>query len=483
MDNKNFLFVILYLSYSTISKKDRVSNKNKGTFMKLAHPKALYFLSVIEMWERFSFYGMRALLTLYMVNHLMLGTQNAGNIYGLYTGLVYATPLIGGYIADRYLGAKHCILIGAILMALGHFIMAFSPLPFFFMALILLILGNGFFKPNISSIVGQLYKKDDYRRDGGFTIFYMSINIGAFFSPLLCGTLGEKIGFHYGFATAGVGMLISLLIFLWGKKKYLQDHGLPPAKCNNVHLTNCYTNQPLTTQEKKRIVVIFILVFFSIFFWASFEQAGSSLTLFAHESTNRVIPFLNWEFPVSYFQAINPFFIFLLAPLFSGMWMKLSKVGKDLSIPAKFSLGLIFVALGFFLMVIASVINDSFGKISFVWLIGVYLLHTIGELCLSPVGLSAVTKLAPVKFASLLMGVWFLSNFLANFIGGIFAGNYDTMNHSVFFMYPVILAGGSGVLLLILSGFLNNWMNGKTQNSCESDLKESYIKNEEVMES
>lgn len=421
---------------------------------KFKHPQGLYWLFAVEMWERFSYYGMRALLTLYMVNGLLFSTEKAGQIYGIYTGLVYLTPLIGGYIADRYFGARKCILIGCILMALGHFSMAFSQLPFFFTALCLLIIGNGFFKPNISTILGQLYEKNDVRKDSGFTIFYVGINLGAFFSPLICGTLGEKVGFHYGFAAAGVGMVIATTIFLLGREHFKENLN------QDKKIERIKNNSPLTIEEKQQIGVIFLLMFFSIFFWAAFEQAGSSLTLFAYHSTNRIIPFINWEMPASYFQAINPLFIFLLAPLFSSMWLKLISINKNPSITMKFAIGLGFASLGFILMILAANFADEFGKVSILWLFAVYLLHTIGELCLSPVGLSAVTKLAPVQFASLLMGLWFLASFFANTAAGFFAGNYDTMVHAQFFAIPAITAGIAALLLLFLIKPINKWMHG-----------------------
>lgn len=430
---------------------------------KHTHPKGLYFLFTIEMWERFSYYGMRALLVLYMVKYLLFSTEKAGNVYGLYTGLVYLTPLIGGYVSDRYLGQKNCIIIGSVLMMIGHFAMAIQDLPFFYSALGLLIIGNGFFKPNISTMVGQLYEKNDPRRDGGFTIFYMGINLGAFLSPLVCGTLGEKVGFHYGFASAGVGMLIGLLIFMWGQNKYIKHVGNPPV-CEDIVLlkdhqekTSC--DLPLTRDEKQRIAVIFIMMFFCIFFWASFEQAGSSLTLFADRSTDRLIPFLNWEFPVSYFQSINPLLIILLAPIFSKLWLDLADINRNPSLPVKFSLGLLLVAIGFLLMVIASSFAQT-EKVSFIWLIGVYLFHTLGELCISPVGLSMVTKLAPLKFASLLMGTWFLSSFFANLIAGFFAGSYENLKATEFFMIPAIITGISAVVLLFIAKSIKKWMHG-----------------------
>jgi len=426
---------------------------------KTGHPKGLYFLFTVEMWERFSYYGMRALLTLYMVKYLMFNTEKAGSIYGMYTGLVYLTPLIGGYIADRYLGPKKCILIGALIMMLGHFTMVFPDLPFFYTALGLLIIGNGFFKPNISTLVGKLYDEGDGRRDAGFTIFYMGINIGAFLAPLVCGTLGEKIGFHYGFGMAGIGMLIGALIYLWGQNRFCAHIGNAPDNRNN-DINPELRDKPLTTVEKHRVAVIFILMFFSIFFWVSFEQAGSSLTLFADRSTDRVIPFLNWEFPVSYFQSVNPLFIILLAPLFSRMWVELGTRGRNPSAPVKFSAGLFLVSIGFVLMVIASMASGITGKVSFLWLTAVYLFHTLGELCISPVGLSMVTKLAPVKFASLLMGTWFLASFVANLTAGLFAGRYDTLSTAEFFMIPVLLTAGAGLAALIFAKPIKKWMHG-----------------------
>ncbi len=424
--------------------------------MKTEHPKGLYLLFAVEMWERFSYYGMRALLVLYMVKFLTFSTAHAGKVYGIYTGLVYFTPLIGGYLADRYLGARKCIFIGALLMVLGHFAMAFSDLHFFYTALGLLIIGNGFFKPNISTVVGKLYEGREKLKDSGFTIFYMGINVGAFLSPIICGTLGEKIGFHWGFAAAGIGMLIGLLTYTWGEKKYLGKHGLKEQTSKEQE--NKVDNAPLTIEEKQKVAVIFILMFFSIFFWALFEQAGSSLTLFADRSVNRIIPFLNWEMPVSYFQSINPLFIILLAPLFSDLWLKLAKSNKEPSAPAKFAFGLAFAALGFVVMIFASHFAD-FNKVSIFWLLSVYFLHTVGELCISPVGISIVSKLAPIKFASLLMGIWFSSSFTANLIGGLFAGNYDQMNHKIFFLIPVLVAGFSAIILMFLIKPVKKWIN------------------------
>jgi POT family proton-dependent oligopeptide transporter len=474
-------------------------------------PKGLFLLFFVEMWERFSYYGMRALLVLYMIKFLQFSTEKSGQIYGWYTGMVYLTPLIGGYISDRYLGQRKAILIGGILMALGHFTMAFPALPFFFTALILLILGNGFFKPNISTVVGSLYEPNDPRRDAGFTIFYMGINLGAFFSPLVCSTLGEEVGWHWGFGAAGVGMVIGLSMYMWGQKAFLGDKCLKPSNPSNNYYPPIIIlsviiiflilsvlqfsgyqikeripnyiywiiailiifaiiygylsqskNSTLTKIEKQRIAVIFIMVFFSIFFWAAFEQAGSSLTLFADRETNRVINIFGftWKMPAGYFQSLNPLLIFILAPFFSKLWVKLGEVNKEPSSPTKFAMGLFLLGIGFIIMVLAAKVYQVSEPVSILWLCGAYFFHTLGELCLSPVGLSLVTKLAPSQFASLMMGVWFLSSFAANFVGGYFAGNYDAMDHSRFFLIPTTTAFISGILLAIITPKLRKWMHG-----------------------
>jgi POT family proton-dependent oligopeptide transporter len=445
-----------------------------------------------------------------MVEYLAFSTEKSAHIYGWYTGMVYMTPLIGGYIADRYLGQRKCIVIGAVLMALGHFAMAFPALPFFFSAMILLILGNGFFKPNISTVVGSLYEENDPRRDGGFTIFYMGINLGALFSPLVCGTLGEKVGWHYGFGAAGVGMVLGLAMYLWGQKSMLGDKRMQPANPSTnywvpagligalllflggsafqfsgfdlqgmipgwvygtlatlaaIGLAYAYASSPkstLTTVEKQRIAVIFIMVFFAVFFWSAFEQAGSSLTLFARNETNRAISLFgwNWTMPASWFQSVNPLFIILLAPFFSKLWLNLGETGREPSSPVKFATGLGLLAVGFVVMMAAAAAYQRGGPVSMLWLTGAYFFHTLGELCLSPVGLSLVTKLAPVQFGSLLMGVWLLSSFAANFVGGYFAGNYDAMDHSRFFLIPTATGLVAAGLLVLITPKLRKWMHG-----------------------
>lgn len=424
-----------------------------GSKGKRGHPKGLYLLFTVEMWERFSYYGMRALLVLYMVKHLHYSTEQAGSVYAWYTGLVYLTPVLGGYIADNYIGKRMAITIGGALMALGHFAMAFESL--LYPALGLLILGNGFFKPNITTTVKELYEPNDSRLDSAMTIFYMGINLGAFFSPLVCGTLGEKIGWHYGFAAAGVGMVIGLAVYLKLGNRLLGSAGLKPAPLAAGH-----KHEPLTSTDWQRISVIFAMMIFVVAFWMAFEQAGSSMTLFADRETNRMLPFVGYVFPASWYQSVNPFLIFLLAPLFSGMWVRLAGMGRDPRTPKKMAIGLLLLAVGFGFMVVAAGLFQQFGPVSFLWLFGAYFFHTLGELCLSPVGLSLVNKLSPARFAGLLMGVWFTSNFIANFIGGKLAGSYDAISHTRFYGFLTVEGLLAAVLLFALSPWLEKRMHG-----------------------
>lgn len=436
------------------------------------HPKGLYLCFSVEMWERFSFYGMRALLVLFMTKFLMFTTEQSGQLYGWYLGVVYLTPLIGGYVADKYWGMNKAIIFGGIVMALGQLMLAgvafMSPevvqakmMWLFYLSLVVMVIGCGFIKANISTAVGTMYEKNDPRRDGAYTIFYMGINLGAFFSPLVCGTLGEKVGWGWGFGSAGILMLIGVVNYIMFNKKLLPEAVFKVANCKKADGSKAEC-EPLTKEERQRIAVIFIMAFFVIFFWSAFEQAGSSLTLFAENSTNRAISIFgwNWIVPTTWFQTLNPLFIFVLAPLFSGLWVTLAEKRVEPSTPFKFVWGLSLVALGFVLMVFAVLAYEKNGPISMFWLIGVYFLHTLGELCLSPVGLSLVTKLSPARFASLLMGTWFTANFVANLVSGLFAGNYDAIDHKTFFMIPVLTAGGAAILLLILIKPIKKWMHG-----------------------
>ena len=453
------------------------------------HPSGLYVLFFTEMWERFSYYGMRAILSLYMINALMYDTALTSSIYGYYTGLVYLTPLLGGYIADRFWGNRRSIIVGAALMAIGQFALAISGqfydtvtigTPFFIIGLVVLVIGNGFFKPNISTMVGTLYAEGDRRRDSAFTIFYMGINLGAFLSPLVAGGLGDTgnpADFKYGFLAAGIGMVLGLFVFIWGKSKHLVTPegapvGLVPEKRDRSD-KNLASNKPLTKIEKERIAVIFILAFFVIFFWAAFEQAGVSLTFFAEKQTDRVVAWLgNFEIPASFFQSINALAIVIFAPMFAVIWTKLGNRGMEPSSPLKMAMGLLLLSVGFAILVIGASFADTGVKVSPMWLVGAYTLHTFGELCLSPIGLSMVTKLAPVKFASLLMGVWFLANAAANWLAGMLSTLYPAPGTTTsllgyqitgladFFMIFVVMGAVASLILFIIYKWLMKLMHG-----------------------
>lgn len=447
---------------------DLMMNETSSTKMK--HPPGLYMLFFTEMWERFSYYGMRALLVMYLTTEFIRGglgvdKVSALTLYANFTSLVYLTPLAGGYISDRYLGQRKAITIGGIIIALGQFtLFSNQSLTALYIGLFLLIVGNGFFKPNISTIVGHLYPDGDKRKDSAFTIFYMGINAGSFLAPLICGTLAEKVmattqageiihyGFRYGFLVAGLGMVLGQIIFNLFSDKYLGDIGKSPVgKAKNS--TNSKTeNKPLTKQEKHRTIVILLLTAFVIVFWTGFEQAGSSLTIYTDEYINRTVS--GWEVPVSWFQSLNPLFIIIFGIPVSKLWYKLA-CGKrgDLSIPQKMALGSIMLGLGFLLMVGAVMqrggnVADATIKANMIWLVGTYFLHTMGELCLSPVGLSMVSQLAPAKLASFLMGVWLLSSFVANQIAGRLAAYTETLGHLEIFAAIAAVAIIMGLILL-----------------------------------
>lgn len=426
----------------------------------LKHPKGLYLLFMTEMWERFSYYGMRALLVLYLTQAVLEGgmgfsEENATLLYGFFTGLVYMTPIIGGWLADNYLGQRRSITIGGITMMLGQFCLAsLNSVSMLYLGLFLLIIGNGFFKPNISVLVGDLYQPDDKRRDSAFTIFYMGINLGAGISPLVCGWLGMQYGYRAGFLAAGIGMLLGQLIYNFIGPKYLGDLGRVAVGNKNHPNSN---NHPLTKAEKDRTWVIIIIVMFCVFFWAGFEQAGSSMTLYTEKYINRNV--FGFEIPTAWFQSVNAFFIVLLAPLFSMLWTFLAARNREPGVPIKMGFGMIMLGVGFVLMVLACLQRggdnpDETIKANLLFLVGAYLLHTFGELLLSPIGLSMVTKLSPVKLASLLMGVWFLSSFVANIMGGFIASYASKMGAMSIF---VTIAGVSILLGLVLIS-MNKWL-------------------------
>ncbi|NDV69899.1 peptide MFS transporter [Dysgonomonas sp. 25] len=447
---------------------------------KKGHPKGLYMLFFVEMWERFSYFGMRGILMLYLTKTFLEGglsidPKEASLIYGFFTGFVYFTPLIGGWLADQFLGQRRAIYIGCLVMALGQFCLFAINTHFGLMlGLILLIIGNGFFKPNISTLVGKLYSKDDPRKDSAFSIFYMGVNLGALIAPIVIGILTDGVfathdasgkiiawGYKYGFLAASIGMILGFFIFSALSKKYLGDVGLKPTKEKKTKEIKQEIQQvesgKLTSADKQRIAVIFIYFFFAIFFFAGFEQAGSSLTLYTENYIDRVItlPFIGaWEIPTPIFQSVNPFFIVTLAPLFAIFWG--TKFGRRLSTPIKMGSGMIILGLGFFFMLGAvsergGDIADVTVKASLWWLVMTYLVHTIGELCLSPVGLSVVTKLSPPKLASVLMAVWMLASFFANILGGVLASTVQALGAGRIFLYISIFVIGCGLLMICLN--------------------------------
>ncbi len=508
--------------------------------VKKGHPKGLYFVFTTAMSERISYYGMRAIFTLYLIKALLMDKELASSIYGNYTGLVYLTPLIGGYVADRYWGMRRSILWGAILMLVGQMFMFFSALYYqnselahwlMYIGLASLIFGNGFFKPNITTMVGSLYEPGDKRLDSAYTIFYMGVNVGAFIAPLLAGYLGDTgnpADFKWGFLAAAVGMFLSLILFIGWKNKFLigpngEQLGLvaaskmesnksekdkAPAKSSSqnfkefiiwafglVALFSLFhfafefdligafifslcivipayviTDRSLTKIEKQRIAVIYMIAFFVIFFWAAFEQAGASLTYFADEQTNRDI--FGWTMPASYFQSFNPVFVVVFAPLMSWLWLKLGSKNMEPASPTKQAMGLFLLSVGYLVIALGVHGVEPGVKVSIMWLTGLYFIHSMGELMLSPIGLSMVNKLAPIRFASLLMGIWYLSMATANKFAGMLSGLYPEAGKPKsfvgfeiatmydFFMLFVIISGVAAVILFGLSKWLQKLMHG-----------------------
>jgi POT family proton-dependent oligopeptide transporter len=414
------------------------------------HPAGLTTLFLTEMWERFSYYGMRALLVLYMVAPLSGGglgfdVPKATRIYGMYTGAVYFTNIFGGLLADRFFGARLAVLLGGIIIAAGHFSMALHALPTLYAGMILIVLGTGLLKPNISVMVGNLYDEDDPRRDSGFSIFYMGINLGAMIAPLICGYIGQRISWHLGFAMAGVGMTMGLIQYVVHRKR-LAHVGARPKKVSLAVGEKVLSTPSLTREDKRRLMVVIMLCFFAVLFWTAFEQAGSSFNLFAERQTRT--EFLGLNFPSSFFQSVNSIFILTLAPIFSLLWLRLGR--RQPSSSAKFASGLLFVSVGMFIIAIASLFIGG-GKVSPLWLVAVYFIHTIGELCLSPVGLSTVTKLSPLRMVGLMMGVWFLAASIGNYLAGTIAGFYQDNSNTLFRLFGSLgLATLVGAALLFL---------------------------------
>ncbi|MBI5208791.1 MAG: peptide MFS transporter [Elusimicrobia bacterium] len=403
------------------------------------HPTGLYVLFFTEMWERFSYYGMRALLVYYMTKHLLFAQEKASHIYGLYTGFVYFTPFFGGILADRVLGQRRTVIVGGVLMAIGHFLMAFEPA--FFPALVFLILGNGCFKPNISTQVGNLYAPGDRRRDRAFSIFYVGINLGAFFSPLVCGTLGEVYGWHYGFAAAGVGMVIGLVIYILGQKHLAPDNIMKKAAAGEA------APEKLEKDDISKILALVVLCLFNIVFWATYEQQGNTMALWADQNTDRRI--FGWEMPASWFQAFNPAMIFLFTPLLTWWWGWQARRGKEPASVTKMAIGCILLGVSFLVMIPpARAVGAGGGSASLWWLTACTLILTFGELYLSPVGLSLVTKVAPARMVSMLMGMWFLSSFFGNYMCGYIGGFWEKMSKESFFIMLACLSCGAGLGML-----------------------------------
>ncbi len=476
------------------------------------HPRGLATLFFTEMWERFSYYGMRALLILFMTAPLASGglgfdTASAGAVYGLYTSMVYMMTLPGGWIADRLIGQRRAVLYGGIIIAAGHFSMAVPSLTTFYLGLFLIVIGTGLLKGNVSVIVGQLYSANDHRRDAGFSIFYMGINLGAFIAPLVCGYLGQNVNWHMGFGAAGAGMALGVVQYLLGSK-YLGEAGMRPAPAASQAAFDqlktrviigaavlllavgafgyatysgmlpitinqvadgagyflliatvlffgwLFTSSGWTTQERKQLYAIGVFFLAAALFWSVFEQAGSTLNLFADRDTRTEL--FGWPFPSSWFQSLNSLYIIALAPVFAWLWVRLGS--REPSTAAKFAVGLIFVGAGFAILIVAARLAQQGIQVSPLWLAATYLLHTIGELSLSPVGLSAMTKLAPARIAGLMMGVWFLAASVGNFIAGRLSGFYEAMPLPDLFGVVALFAVIAGAILFALVPWMKRLM-------------------------
>lgn len=472
--------------------------------LRRGHPAGLRTLFFTEMWERFSYYGMRALLVLFMVDKVRGGMgmddRTATAIYGLYTASVYLASLPGGWLADRILGARRAVWYGGIVIASGHFVLALPWERSFYLGLILVVIGSGTLKPNMSAMVADLYPEGGARRDAGFTIFYMGVNLGAALGPLLCGYLAQKYGWHWGFAAAGFGMILGLLQFrrsqgLLGEcginrgdarplvpterfwvavclgvlllAGVLGIAGIVPEAVALAHLMTYVILgiavlffgrtlffSDLDRNEREKVGVILMLFLASAIFWAGFEQAGSSFNLFAERYTDRWIAWLRYDVPAEWFQTLGPVFVISLAPLFAVLWVALARAGREPSIPVKFGMALILLALGFVVMSAASRGLAAGGKVWPTWLITTFLLHTFGELCLSPVGLSAVTKLSPRRLVGQMMGIWFLATSLGNLLAGLLAGEFNPetiSNWPLLYLKTALLPLGAGILFLLLA--------------------------------
>ncbi len=481
------------------------------------HPRGLSTLFFTEMWERFSYYGMRALLVLFMTTTIAernpglgMSVEKAAAIYGLYTSMVYLLCLPGGWVADNVWGQKKAVFVGGCLIALGHFSLAVQMMPTFYLGLILIVLGTGLLKPNISTMVGDLYPEGGARRDAGFSVYYMGINIGAWLGPIFCSLAGEKYNWHWGFSLAGFGMVLGLIQYRLGAKHLVGAGELKIAatpdvlalRNRNLLITFAATVGaialftflairgivPITlqqvatavgssivlfailyfvyllffagygTQEKKHLLVIFWLFLLAAMFWAGYEQAGSSMNLFAFDLSNRVV--LGWEMPAGYLQTVPAAFVILFAPVFGALWVWLARRNANPSIPMKFALGLLLLAVGFFVLSWGAANATPQHKVSMAWLVVTYFFHTVGELCLSPVGLSSVTKLAPRDRVGQMMGIWFVGAALGNLFAGLAAGRLETLAPSALFWNVALITGGAGALSVLLAPLIKKLIRG-----------------------
>jgi len=478
------------------------------------HPRGLATLFFTEMWERFSYYGMRALLVLFMVDGthggMAMTDKMATSVYGIYTACVYLMALPGGWLADRILGAQRAVWYGGIIIALGHFTLALPYHASFYLGLVLVVVGSGILKPNMTSMVADLYPEGGARRDAGFTIFYMGVNLGATIGPMICSTLGEKFNWHYGFGAAGVGMVLGLVQFRltrhtlgtaglqrghdkplnalerWGMIGLVAGVVIMLGVCLTGMVTvnaasiaamltwvivgiavlffvSVYVFGGLNRIEKDRLNVVVVLFIASALFWAGYEQAGSSFNLFAERFTARQLTWVHFEIPAGWFQMLNPVFIIVFAPFFAALWVRLARRHLDPSIPVKFGLGLLLLALGFLVMIGAAKVVASGHQALPFWLATTFLLHTFGELCISPVGLSSVTKLAPRKLAGQMVGIWFLATSLGNLIAGKIAGDFDVdhlQSWPALYLHIALMPAAVGVLLILLAKPVRKWMEG-----------------------
>ena len=450
------------------------------------HPAGLYVLFFTEMWERFCFYGMRALLVYYMTKMLFL-PENVGRvaghaavagalskvfgemtsqalasqIYGLYTGLVYLTPIAGGYFADRFLGQRKTVVIGGVIMALGEFLMMYPK--WFYAALFLLIIGNGFFKPNISTQVGNLYPKGDERRDRAFMVFYVGINLGAFLSPFVCGTLGESpnYGWAWGFGSAGVGMILGLALYMAGQGLLAPDSVMKkqaadaeeeapakPEKEKSYRESAKPKAEPGKPSDGSRVGALVVLCALNIVFWGVYEQQGNTLALWADNNTDRHLG--SWEVPATWFQAVNPIMIFLFTPFINALWRWQAKKKKEPTSVTKMAIGCFLLGVSFLVMIGGARVVDSGAQASMGWFVGCTAILTLGELYLSPVGLSLVTKISPPKIVSLMMGMWFVSSFFGNYMSGLLGTLWEKMSKGAFFAMLSGLSVATGVVMILL---------------------------------